>query len=1146
MPPSPIRLGLSAVPSQPVETGGGLFAWRGETYYRICSYDTLPPFLISVVSDCDLWMYVASSGGLTAGRTDPSHALFPYETVDKLFYSHAHTGPRTIIRSVEGDRASVWQPFAEGGRLYWELRRTIYKHVLGCELWFEERNDSLGLTFRYGWRPGRRFGWVRSAELVNNGTEPRHVAIYDGVRNLMPAGVDTALQDSMSCLVDAYKTAERQSSTALALYRLTANIIDRAEASEALRTTVAWSCGLPGASVLLSDTHWESFIRGHMPEPEARLNGRRGSYLVCAGRTLDAGEAAAWHIVLDTPVDHAGVARLGRAIEHDAGTQLEEDLEAGKRRLHRFLAEADAFQQTGDPLASAHHVSNVLFNIARGGVLPSGYSVECRDVTRFVATRNRAVAERHAAWLAALPKRLPLPELHRRADATGDRDLSRICTEYLPIVFSRRHGDPSRPWNRFTIAVDDADGSPRYAYQGNWRDIFQNWEALCRSFPECLEPIIAKFVNASTMDGFNPYRVTHEGIEWEVADPAHPWSSIGYWGDHQIVYLLRLLEASAAHHPGRLAAMLGSRGFSYADVPYDLRPYAKIVADAQHTIDFNWTRQRAIDERVRATGTDGRLVHRDGAVVHVTMAEKLLVPALAKLSNLVPGGGVWMNTMRPEWNDANNALVGNGLSVVTTCHVYRYLGFCADLFEGAGDASFAISSHVTRWLAELSEIMEHYGDDTGDDTRRRAYLDAAGAAFSRYRKTIYSAGPGEAEPVATADIVSMLRRARALSGATVAANRRDDGLYHAYNILHPGDGAAAVTNLPLMLEGQVAALSSGILSPREAVALLAALRASALYRDDQHSYLLYPEKQLAAFTDTNRVSDSILRRAPTLEARVATGDESILVRDADGQLRFNANLHNAAALERRLDEALPAAERRVIREAYEDVFDHRSFTGRSGTMYRYEGIGCIYWHMVSKLALSVQECLQQAGAAGGDATALAALRRHYNDIRAGLGFTKSPAAFGAFPLDPYSHTPGFGGASQPGMTGQVKEEILARWGELGLRVENGALVLDPAQTDAAEFLSVPGVLAWTGPDGAPQSLSLAPGELAFMFCQVPIVYREGDNALIVVRRKDGGEERVDGHVVPARITARLFARTGDIEQVNVHFKRPVAAKRKSR
>jgi hypothetical protein len=205
-------------------------------------------------------------------------------------------------------------------------------------------------------------------------------------------------------------------------------------------------------------------------------------------------------------------------------------------------------------------------------------------------------------------------------------------------------------------------------------------------------------------------------------------------------------------------------------------------------------------------------------------------------------------------------------------------------------------------------------------------------------------------------------------------------------------------------------------------------------------------------------------------------------------------------------------------------------------MYRYEGIGCIYWHMVAKLALAGQEVLQRAVAAGADPATVAALRRHYREIRAGLGFCKSPAAFGAFPLDPYSHTPAFGGASQPGMTGQVKEEILARWGELGLRVENGALVLDPSQVDEAEFLPAGGTFAWMDADGVRQSIPLERGDLAFTFCQLPVVYKAAAEAVIVVRSRDGSE-RLDGTVVPAFIASRVFARTGDIVGVTVHFPR---------
>ncbi|NNE43792.1 MAG: hypothetical protein HKN12_06270, partial [Gemmatimonadetes bacterium] len=42
-----------------------------EPVYQIAAYDRMPPFFMSIPSDCDLWMFVTSLGGLTAGRVDP-------------------------------------------------------------------------------------------------------------------------------------------------------------------------------------------------------------------------------------------------------------------------------------------------------------------------------------------------------------------------------------------------------------------------------------------------------------------------------------------------------------------------------------------------------------------------------------------------------------------------------------------------------------------------------------------------------------------------------------------------------------------------------------------------------------------------------------------------------------------------------------------------------------------------------------------------------------------------------------------------------------------------------------------------------------------------------------------------------------------
>jgi len=58
-----------------------------------------------------------------------------------------------------------------------------------------------------------------------------------------------------------------------------------------------------------------------------------------------------------------------------------------------------------------------------------------------------------------------------------------------------------------------------------------------------------------------------------------------------------------------------------------------------------------------------------------------------------------------------------------------------------------------------------------------------------------------------------------------------------------------ISHLPEMLEGQVAAISSGYLGANETLQVLDSLRNSALYRSDQNSYILYPNKELPKFLE---------------------------------------------------------------------------------------------------------------------------------------------------------------------------------------------------------------------------------------------------------------------------------------------------------
>jgi hypothetical protein len=242
----------------------------------------------------------------------------------------------------------------------------------------------------------------------------------------------------------------------------------------------------------------------------------------------------------------------------------------------------------------------------------------------------------------------------------------------------------------------------------------------------------------------------------------------------------------------------------------------------------------------------------------------------------------------------------------------------------------------------------------------------------------------------------------------------------------------------------------------------------------------------------------------------------IVVTDADGGMHFRPEIVNAAALERVLDLAgIDGEARTAWLETYEEVFDHRSFTGRSGSMYGYEGIGSVYWHMVAKLLLAVQEAYWDAVGRGDDRTVIAGLAAAYRRIRAGFGHRRTPATFGAIPTDCYSHTPAHAGAQQPGMTGQVKEEILARFGELGLHVTGGRLLLAPGLLAADEVLH---------PDDGGGSAELT-------VCAVPVRIETGTRDSVTVERADGTSETLDGLELDAERSREVFARTGTITRV---------------
>lgn len=1105
---------------------GRIITLENEKYYLLENYDAMPPFLMSIVSDSDHWMFISSSGGVTAGRKNSDHAIFPYYTDDKIHEASESSGSKTILRVINGDKTMLWEPFSKCQDGIFNTTKNLYKSLKGNSIWFEEINHDLSLEVAVRWMNSDRFGWVKQTEVKNSSNQSVHINMLDGIRNILPAGILKTTQETFSTLMDAYKKAEIHEPTYAGIFTLSSVPVDRPEPSEALTSTMIWTTAGNPKNILLSDAQLNLFRNEGRIQKEENLKGTRCSYYIQTDQQLDAGNSHTYMLLADTGLDSMKVHDLLNWVNTSKAPEKEimEDIRSGSRNLELMVADADGIQETADPESNARHFSNVLFNIMRGGIFIDDYRVDIRDLATHIRKFNPTIYSRHTNWLSGLQDPADYRELMSLSEKTGDADLQRLVAEYLPLTFSRRHGDPSRPWNRFSIEVKKTDGSRSLAYEGNWRDIFQNWEALSYSFPGYLPGFISRFLNASTIDGYNPYRITSEGIDWEIFEPENPWSFIGYWGDHQVIYLLKLLELQESFYPGSLEKWLNANLFVYAAVPYRIKPYSEIIKDPMNTIDFDATLHKEIEERVQTMGADGKLVlDRDNDIIHATLTEKLLVLLLTKLGNFIPGAGIWMNTQRPEWNDANNALVGNGVSMVTLYYLRRFLSFAAKILEKADTSELKVSGEVHRFFIDVSKVFHDNQEmltRLQDGTARRKMKDLLGEAGTSYRSAVYQGPSGQYEELHISEIIAFVNQAIHAIDLTIEFNKRSDGLYHSYNLIRIHEEEITVKNLQVMLEGQVAFLGSGKPGADEIPEVLNSLRNSALFREDQDSYMLYPDKTFESFLDKNIMPGELAKKSGVINKLLKNGGYGIINQDRQGQIHFCGPYRNASILKDALTElretgdcSLTESEISEILDIYESVFDHHAFTGRSGSFFKYEGLGSIYWHMVSKLQLATGENLLQLASKNAPDHQVAEMRRYFDEIREGIGVHKDPSDYGAIPTDPYSHTPSMLGAQQPGMTGQVKEDIISRFIELGIDISDGQIRIHPGLIGANE----------TGKQD----------ELSFTLCKVPFRYIRGSEKGIRIYLENGTTNESEDYLINRKFSSMLFSRSGDIRKIEV-------------
>jgi hypothetical protein len=117
------------------------------------------------------------------------------------------------------------------------------------------------------------------------------------------------------------------------------------------------------------------------------------------------------------------------------------------------------------------------------------------------------------------------------------------------------------------------------------------------------------------------------------------------------------------------------------------------------------------------------------------------------------------------------------------------------------------------------------------------------------------------------------------------------------------------------------------------------------------------------------------------------------------------------------------------------------------------------------------------------------------------------------------------------MTGQVKEDILSRFGELGVLVKNGQLQFNPCLLRKSEFLEEAKVFEYVDVHLERRQLPLEKGSLCFTYCQVPVVYTLADENRLTITHKTGEPTTLSDLTVDKNNSLKIFERRGEIVQI---------------
>lgn len=733
---------------------------QGEKFH-IEDYDKAPAFSsflpgLAGVKGIPVWVFYTNRGqGINSfGIDNKNNAIMEFNPANTAYENTPVKGFRTFIRSNQ----EFFEPFC-GYNAKAKREMSIEKNKFSIE---ETNQYGLKMRVEYVVLPNESIGaLVRKVVIENTSAEEKSLEVIDGMTKIIPYGVHNNEYKEMSNLLKSW-TELKNIENDVPFYTMRASSDDSAEVSE-VEGGYYYCTVLEGKKVPIIydpdvvfeyDNSLVTPVRFKEEGLDAVLAVKQcySNKIPCGmtpiKKTLKAGES----LEFASFIGYSGsISHLNDMVKTFCKPgYADEKIRESVVLLDSFVK--DVYTKTASPLFDQYMEQCYLDNFLRGGY-------------PFVFNKD------------------------------GNRSIVHL--------FSRKHGDPERDYNFFSIA-----GEYYSQGNGNYRDVCQNRRNDVFFNRDVEDFNVRNFYNLVQMDGYNPlgispttfaigeenmataktllakyvddsekrleklieksftpgqisnmiadHGMTLKGDENELVEGLLELSEQqfeanfgeGYWSDH-FDYDLDLIENYLRIYPDKKEELLhGKDNYRYFDSEGRVRPRKDT-----YVINNGKVRQYGsmFEDKNKKHGTNW-LKDEAGKYATTTLFGKLLVLAMNKFSLLDPMGmGVEMEGGKPGWNDAMNGLPGLfGSSMPETFELKRIIDFIVEELR-----SNCLSISEMELQEEPVDFLRKIGAALNENLSDFAYWDKVAGYREDFREQIKYTVTGNKKSISTKELLDI-------------------------------------------------------------------------------------------------------------------------------------------------------------------------------------------------------------------------------------------------------------------------------------------------------------------------------------------------------------------------------------------------------